>query len=380
MNVLELPTPSILVDLDVLRANIRGMADLCKANNKELWPMVKTHKSSVIARMQYEAGAEGFLVGTIEEAEVLASKGFTNIMMAYPVVSPENLKRVIDLTREARVVLTLDSVETASLVNKILNKHGVSMEYLIKVDCGGRRLGVEPEKVTRLAEKLREFTYLKLRGVCTHSGHAYNVRSAEEVRQTAEDEVRALRTAVDLLKDEGYEASVVATGCTPTARYVVRSEVVNVMRPGSYVFYDAMQVALGTTTIENCALTVLATVISRPAPNRLIIDAGSKTLSADRSSRNIPILRGYGIVKEHPELTVTSLSEEVGKIEVEGRTDVGVGDKIEIIPSHACVVANNTSYLVGHRGGEVEAIIPVDARERIKPPISIKPTSYSPEE
>ncbi len=368
----ELPTPSILVDLDVLEANIRGMADLCKANNKELWPMVKTHKSSVIARMQYEAGAKGFLVGTIEEAEVLVLNGFTNIMVAYPVVSPENLKRVIDLTKEARVVLTLDSVEAASLINKALRERGVSMEYLIKVDSGGRRLGVEPGKVVRLAEKLREFTYLKLRGICTHSGHAYNARSAEEVRQAAEDEVKALRTAADFLKDEGYEVSIVATGCTPTARYVVRSEVVNVMRPGSYVFYDAMQVALGTTTVGNCALTVLTTVISRPAPNRLIIDAGSKTLSADRSAHNMPILRGYGIVKEHPELNVTSLSEEVGKIEVEGRTGVNVGDKIEIIPTHACMVANNASYLIGHRRGEVEALIPVDARERVRSPISIK--------
>ncbi|MEM0015108.1 MAG: alanine racemase [Zestosphaera sp.] len=372
MRLFELATPNVLVNLDALEANIREMADLCRSHGKSLWPMVKTHKSSTIARMQYEAGAEGFLVGTVDEAEVLVSKGFANIMMAYPIANPENLKRVIALAGRARVMLTIDNVDVAHLTSKLLRESGVSLEYLIKIDSGGHRLGVEPEGVVDLAERLQGLPNLRLRGVCTHSGHAYASRNAEEVRRSAEDEVRALRTAATLLRERGHDVDIVATGCTPTSRHVVKSDVVNVMRPGNYVFYDATQVALGTVTEDRCALTVLATVISRPAPDRLIIDAGSKTLSSDRGAHSTTILKGYGIVKGHPELTIVSLSEEVSKALVDGATDLRVGDKVEIIPSHSCVVANNTSYLIGYRKDEVEALIPVDARERVKPPVAVR--------
>jgi len=372
LRVSELPTPSVLVNLDILRVNVREMADLCRTHGKELWPMVKTHKSTAIARMQHEAGAGGFLAGTIEEAEALISKGFKNIMMAYPIANPENLRRVITLSKGARIILTIDNVEVASLTNRLLREHNASLEYLVKIDSGGHRLGVKPEDAANLLRKLQEFNKLRFAGICTHPGHAYASKNVEELRESAEDEVRALRTAATLLRENGYEVSVVATGSTPTAKYAVKSDVVTVMRPGNYVFYDAMQVALGTVKEDRCALSVLATVISRPAPDRLIIDAGSKTLSADRGAHSTAILKSYGIVRGHPELKIVSLSEEVGKVSVDGSTDVRVGDKIEIIPTHACVVANNTSYLIGYRGEDVEALIPVDARERTKPPITAR--------
>ncbi len=370
MRVSELPTPSVLVNLDILRVNVREMADLCRTYGKELWPMVKTHKSTAIARMQYEAGARGFLVGTIEEAEALILKGFTNIMMAYPIANPENLRRVIVLARRARIILTFDNVEVASLANRVLRENNISLEYLVKIDSGGHRLGVKPEDAVDLLRKLQEFPNLRFAGICTHPGHAYASRNVEEVRKSAEDEVKALRTAATLLRENGYEVGVVATGSTPTARYAVKSDVVTVMRPGNYVFYDATQVALGTVKEDRCALSVLATVISRPAPDRLIIDAGSKVLSADRGAHSTAILKGYGIVKGHPELSIVSSSEEIGKVSIDGVTDVRVGDKIEIIPTHSCVVANNTSYLIGYRGEDVETLIPVDARERTKPPLT----------
>jgi len=185
------------------------------------------------------------------------------------------------------------------------------------------------------------------------------------------EEIKALETAKGLLQKKGYRVDIVATGSTPTAKFAAKSNAITVLRPGNYVFYDNIQLAMGVTSEEHCALTVLATVISHPAPDKLIVDAGSKCLGLDKGAHGISIIKGFGIVKDHPELVIIDLSEEVGKIKIEGKTNLKVGDKIQIIPNHACSSANMTNYLIGHRKNVIEDTIYIDVRggSYRKPPV-----------
>lgn len=358
----ELPTPSFLVDLDKLEENIRGMADLCRDRGKQLWPMMKTHKSTWIARMQQECGAAGFLAGTVDEAEKLAEDGIREIMLAYPVASEPNIGRVLGIARSAHVILSFDGIEAAAQIQNMLVSADMRMEYLIIVDCGFHRFGVVPERVVGLARQLKEFNRLKFGGIATHPGHVYGKGVIDRIGAIAAEETGALTLAKDLLVRHGYPVGMVATGCTPTTSLVVGNDDINVLRPGNYVFYDAIQVAMGVVPEERCALTVLATIIAHPREDRFIMDAGSKCFGLDKGAHGVDLTSGYGTVKGHPEVIVEGLSEEVGKLKVQGETALKIGDRIEVVPNHACSAANMTDYLIGHRRGIAREVIHIDAR------------------
>ncbi len=362
MNVSELATPSFLLDLDVFEANLRGMADLCRQSGVQLWPMVKTHKSTVIAGRQRDHGAAGFLTGTLDEAEQLAAAGFADLMLAYPVAGRANIARVVALARAARLTVALDGPDAARPLAVALAAAGLALDYLIITDSGLHRFGVPPREAAVLAAALAGFKQLRLKGVATHPGHVYAASGPDGVLAAARDEVAALAAAKESLRSRGFTVPVVAAGSTPTAARAVDSGIVTVLRPGNYAFYDNTQIALGVVPPERCALAVLATVLSRPRPDTLIIDAGSKCLGLDKGAHGTALVAGYGLVRGHPELTVAGLSEEVGKLIATAATDVAVGDKLAIIPNHACSAANLTGWLIGHRRGETECAIPVDMR------------------
>ena len=164
------------------------------------------------------------------------------------------------------------------------------------------------------------------------------------------------------MADAGFLSEVVATGSTPTMAVAAQNKTVTTLRPGNYVFYDAIQIALGVVPEERCALTVLATVIANPSDNLFMIDAGSKCFGLDKGAHSASLVNGYGVVKQHPELVIEGLSEEVGKIRAIGGTNLKVGDKIEVIPNHSCAAANMTDFLIGHRKGIVEKMVVIDAR------------------
>ncbi|HHW02095.1 MAG TPA: amino-acid racemase [Thermoanaerobacterales bacterium] len=362
MDIKELTTPAFLVDLDVLEKNIEDMTDLCSRNNKKLWPMIKTHKSTQIALMQQTAGAEGFLVGTLDEAEKLVQEGFLNIMLAYPVAGEENVARAVNLAKKARVILSLDGIDAARVLNDAAKCHGQTLEYLIIIDSGLHRFGVLPEEAVELASNLSVLEYLKLVGIGTHPGHVYGSSSPEEVRKVAGEERQAMKRAKKNLEVAGYKVDIVATGSTPTATYVAEDENITVLRPGNFVFYDNIQMALGVVPESRCALTVLGTIVSHPREDTFIMDVGSKCLGLDKGAHGISMVKGYGMIKGHPELLITDLSEEVGKIKLLGKTKIKVGDKVRVIPNHACSAANMTDYLIGHRNGRIEKTIYIDMR------------------
>jgi D-serine deaminase-like pyridoxal phosphate-dependent protein len=358
----ELETPAILVDLDIMENNIKKAQSLCDENGKQLWPMIKTHKSTEITKMQQNAGATGFLCGTLDECEGLLKEGIENIMYAYPVASDVNIKRVISLAKQCNFIIRIDSYDSANKLNTAAKSAGVKVNYTIIIDSGLHRFGVLPEKVVDFADSLKAFEALNFKGISTHPGHVYSAVKHEDIQKYLEDEKSAVKTAVDALKAAGYNLELVTSGSTPTFCKAVYDENINIFHPGNYVFMDNIQMSTEIAKESDCALTVYATVISHPSEDIFICDAGAKCLGLDQGAHGNTAIRGYGYVKDHPEITVSSLSEEVGKLHVEGTTTLKIGDKIEIIPNHSCSTANLTSYLIGCRGDRVERLIKVDMR------------------
>jgi len=358
----ELQTPAIIVDLDVLENNIKRFQELCNQYGKELWPMIKTHKSTELVKMQEEAGAAGFLCGTLDECEKICAAGIKNIMYAYPVATDVSIQRVIRLARQCNFIIRLDNYDGAVMINKAAEEAGVSINYTIIIDSGLHRFGVAPEKAVAFADSLKDLKALVFKGVSSHPGHVYSAVKHADIQKYVEDERTAIKTAVEALKKAGYVCAMVSSGSTPTFFGAVSDEYIKIYHPGNYVFMDNIQMSTETAKESECALSVYASVISHPSEDLFICDAGAKCLGLDQGAHGNTAIKGHGYVKGHPELTVYSLSEEVGKIHVDGPTSLKVGDKIEIIPNHSCSTANLTDYLIGLRGDTVERVIEVDMR------------------
>jgi len=364
MKITNLNTPAILLDLDVLERNIKDYQEGCDRAGKQLWPMLKTHKSLTVAAMQAEAGATGFLCGTLDECEALCEAGYKNLMYAYPVASTPSIERVIRLSRMCNFCIRLDTEEAAALVDRAAGEAGVKVNYTIIVDCGLHRFGVAPERVGQLARKLQKYEHLVLRGISTHPGAVYAAENWEQVEGYAREEMAAMAAAAEELHREGLSGELITSGSTPTFFPSLADANINVYHPGNYVFHDCIQMANGCATEADCALSVLATVISHPAEGLFLVDAGAKCLGLDQGAHGNSAIVGFGRVVGYPELIVSGLSEEVGKLKVKpGETTcLKVGDRVRIIPNHSCSTANLTDRYIGVRGDEAVKTIPVDVR------------------
>ncbi len=362
MLIHELETPAILLDLDVLEKNLRAYAKAAEAEGKELWPMLKTHKSTEIMRMQFANGSRGVLAGTLDEAEAAVEAGAEHVMYAYPVAG-NNVARVIRLAKRGHLILRLDDVNTARTVSEAAVEAGIVLDYTAIVDCGLHRFGVSPEDAVPFVRKLSGLRGLRFRGISSHPGQVYGLSSPEGVEAVTKTETETLRTVRRDLAEAGFDCTYVTTGSTPTYFGAVRAEGVNVYHPGNYVFHDGLQIMLGAAEEDDCALTVLATVVSHPREDCYLIDAGAKCLGLDQGAHGNSALTGFGRVAGHPELIIRGLSEEVGKITAVGVTDLKVGEQIRIIPNHSCSTANLTSHYICTRKDRVERIVAVDLRD-----------------
>ena len=211
-----------------------------------------------------------------------------------------------------------------------------------------------------LAERLTELHNLNLRGLFTHAGHAYGATSPAEVARIGRAEGEVLVETAALLREHGITCEVVSVGSTPTAHDSGAVPGVTELRPGNYVFYDRMQVALGVASLADCSLTVLTRVISRPASDRAVLDAGAKTFALDRGAHGMEAVAGFGQNREHG-LIIERLSEEHGVMGVDGQA-VQVGDRFRFVPNHACTVTNLAEVLIGVRGERVTEVMPVLVR------------------
>jgi D-serine deaminase-like pyridoxal phosphate-dependent protein len=357
-----LATPAIVVDLDVLERNIRRMAERARDARVRLRPHAKTHKCPEIGRLQREAGAWGLSLAKVGEAEVFVDAGFDDLFLAYPVVGVDKGRRLLELSDRARLAVGVDSVEGARSLAEPFRAAGRTLDVMLKVDVGYGRVGVLPEQAPAVAARVAELPGLRLRGVFTHAGHGYLADDRAGVEAIARLEGERLVEAAAGLRAAGLPVDDVSVGSTPTAAIAMGVAGVTECRPGNYVFHDASQVALGTCAVEDCALTVLATVVSVPGSDRAVVDAGSKTLSSDPLR---PKPGGYGRVLGHAS-RLEKLSEEHGVIAVAEGDAFRVGDRVRILPNHACVVANLHDRLVGVSGDRVETVLDVAARGRVR--------------
>ena len=358
----SLATPAVLVDLDALERNVARMAARAHEAGVRLRPHAKTHKCPEVGRLQRAAGAWGLSVAKVGEAEVFVRAGFDDVFVAYPVVGEDKGRRLLALSDHARLAVGVDSVEGARTLAEPFRAAGRTLDVLLKVDVGYGRVGVLPERAAEVAGRIAGLHGLRLRGLFTHAGHAYLAETRDGVDDVARLEGERLVAAAEALRSAGLAVEEVSVGSTPTAARAMRVAGVTECRPGNYVFHDGSQVALGTCGLEDCALTIVATVVSVPTADRAVVDAGSKTLSSDPLR---PRPGGYGQVLGRAS-RLDKLSEEHGVVAVAEGESFRVGERVRLLPNHACVVANLHDRLVGVSGDRVEAVLPVSARGRVR--------------
>jgi D-serine deaminase-like pyridoxal phosphate-dependent protein len=358
----ELETPVVLVDLDVLQRNIEKMARAARESGVRLRPHAKTHKVLEVGRMQVAAGARGLTLAKPGEAEVFAAAGFDDIFLAYPVFGEAKARRLLALADRVRLAVGADSVEGARSLGDVFHAAGRRLDVLLKVDVGSHRVGVLPPDALDMARRLSDLPGLRLRGVFAHSGLGYHEPTPEAVARAGRSEGGTMAEVAARLRADGLPLEEVSVGSTPTALSAMAVAGVTECRPGTYVYQDASQVSLGTCRLEDCALTLLATVVSVPARDRAVVDAGSKTLSSDRLW---PEAGGHGFLLGR-QSRVQRLSEEHGVIDLVEGESLRVGDRVRILPNHACVVSNLHDEITAVRGDRVEAVFKVAARGRVR--------------
>lgn len=363
MQVLDtLDTPSLLVDLDVLEANISKVQSIADRHGVTLRPHVKTHKTPLLAHKQLAAGAVGVTCAKLTEAEVFAQAGIGDIFIANEIIGPPKVEALLRLARCVDLTVGVDSVDSAQPLSDAASAAGRTLQVRIEVDTGLGRCGVPPgEAAVRLAEKIAAMPGLALDGLFIHEGHAGRAESREELQRIALQAGRDAVQTAEAIRRAGIPCESVSVGSSPCKDVTPTVPGVTEMRPGTYIFNDVMQIAAGAATEAECALTVLCTVVSRPARDRVIVDAGSKTMAGDAAAK-----LGFGRVVGRPDIEFHYANEEHGFLRVPEDSDLRVGDRLRIIPTHVCTCVNLHDELALVRGGEIEAIVPIAARGKVK--------------
>ncbi len=336
-------TPYVLIDGPKMERNILKMADVASENGVALRPHVKTHKIPGIARKQVEAGAAGITVAKVSEAEVMADGGLKDIFVAFPLVTETKIRRAIGLAKKrVRLILGVDSKQGARKLSSLAGEKGLTLEVRLEVDSGLGRTGVPRSEAADLAREISALDNLDLTGVYTYRGAVLEDGSpAADLEEAGRLEGEFMVSVADEIRDAGVPIREVSLGSTPTAEHAAGVEGVTEIRPGTYIFYDRMQAALGVCPLSDCALRVVVTIVSRPRPDLAIIDGGSKTFATDVQPKAAPLnLTGFGHVVGHPGAVLGRVTEEHGMLSVDEHSDLRVGDKVEIIPNHVCSTVN----------------------------------------
>ncbi len=350
----SLPTPAALIDRSTLQGNIEYMARAAKRAGVQLRPHIKTHKIPEIAFLQLQAGACGITCAKVSEAEVMAAHGIRDVLIAYPTVGIEQLRRAAEMARSIQLTLACDSTYGAARLQAAAEAANVCVDVYLIINCGADRDGVEADEALDLADCVRSQPRLRLVGIMTHEGQVYKQSSREQVSSLYHRAADDMSILADTMRKEGHSISAVSMGSTPSCWLGEPHAGITEWRPGTYVFNDLQEASL-VTELEDCALTVLTTVVSHPGPDRYILDAGSKSLTA--SSHPI---HQFGMLKEHPEAEIVSLSEEHGTVRYRG--PLSIGDVVEVIPVHACPTTNLFSHVYVVEGDEVVGQWSVAAR------------------
>lgn len=361
----QLDTPALIVLEEVLQENLKEMADYATSNDISLRPHFKTHKTAEIARMQLEGGAIGITCAKLGEVEALVEQGVVaDFFIANQIVGPLKTARLVALMDRVNVRVAVDSYEVTEGLNAAMADAGKTLDIVIEVNTGQARAGILVDQVVPLAERIRdELPQIRVVGVMTHEGHAGAADDVDQLQQLADDAGEKIVRVAGMLRDAGFDITTVSVGSTPAAFVTTKTEGITEMRPGTYVFQDNTIFRFGWHTPENCALRILATVTSRPAPDRAIIDTGSKVLTMDPSKWKA----GYGHIVEYPDAVIENLSEEHGWVRLpESMQGMEIGEKVQIIPNHVCPTVNLTDELYLIRNDDVVDVWPVVARGKVR--------------
>jgi D-serine deaminase-like pyridoxal phosphate-dependent protein len=349
----EYGTPCAVIDMERVERNIARIQKACEAAGVANRPHIKTHKSPLLAKMQIAGGASGITCQKLGEAEVMAEAGIDDILISYNLIGDEKMARLGALQRKANMTVAADNSTVIAGLPKAAETSGRQLPVVVECDTGRKRAGVEtPAEAVRLAREIAASKGLVFAGFMlypTETGWAEAQRFYDE--------------ALAGVRAQGQEVKMVSTGGTPNMKNVGKLKGATEHRPGTYIYNDRMQVAAGVATWDDCALNIYSTVVSRAAPERGILDAGSKTLTSDPGGG----LDGFGLILEHPEARIARFAEEHGFLDLSrSNTRPNVGDVVRIVPNHVCVGVNMMDEVVMVRGEEILGVLPVAARGKLR--------------
>ena len=355
----EIETPAPVVDLARMERNLDRMTDYAAAHRLALRPHIKTHKTPWLAAEQIRRGAVGVTCATPREAEVM-SEVTDDVLVAYPMVGAAKARRVASLPDRVRLTVALDSPRAADDLAHAAREAGRSVNVLVECDLGMRRVGVQtPQDAVALAKHVVSRRELRYSGITFYPGHIREPVDRQDASLAALGD--QLERFLDALRRADLDPAVVSGGSTPTAWRTHQVRGVTEMRPGTYIYNDRTTAAVGACTTEDCALTVLATVVSTAVLGQAVIDAGSKSLGRE-PMRGVDG-DGFGVLLENPDVIVRAMSEEHGLLDL-SRTDwrPRVGEQVRVVPNHVCIVVHLADMVYGERRGVLENSWPVAAR------------------
>jgi len=355
----ELDTPAFVIDIDRMEANIARIVALCRQHGVNWRPHSKGHKSPEIARRQLAAGAIGVTCAKLGEAEVMAAGGVRDLLIANQIVGPKKLARLVELTRNADPIVTADHAVQVEVTSAAMAAASAKTRMIVEVDIGMHRCGVAPgEPTLRLAKMIAKAPGLELAGIMGYEGHLLTLDDPQEKRQRVQSAIAQLLETRDLLIRAGLPCPIVSAGGTGSYSTTVACPGVTELQAGGLIFMDAFYRERCRVDGFEFALTLLATVVSRPTPERAIIDAGRKTHNMEIHP---PRVVGRDDVK------FIALSAEHGQLELApSAQDIQIGDRLTIIPGYGdfSTVLHNEFY--AFRGDRLEAIWPLEGRGRIR--------------
>ena len=364
MLVSEIDTPALLVDLDVMERNLQRVADYTKAHGLRLRPHTKTHKSPRIGQRQLELGAAGLTVAKVGEAEVMLGASPPDLLVAYPVIGRSKLERLMAVAGRTRVTVSLDSLFAAHQLSEAAQAAGANIGVLAETDVGMGRVGVSPgPDLLDLARSIKRLPGLSFEGITFYPGHIKD--NGDEGREALTALGGWLQSILDDFRRAGIDAPIVSGGSTPSLYHSHELPGLNEIRPGTYVYNDWNTVMTGACDPQDCAVSVLATVVSTARPGQIIVDGGSKTFSSDRLANSTAMT--FGCVTEAPESIFHKMNEEHGYVDVRQTSrQFEIGEHLRIIPNHVCVAVNLHERMYGIRDGAVEEVWEVAGRGKLQ--------------
>jgi len=353
MKLETLKTPGLVLDLAKVKRNAERMSRRIKQLGADLRPHIKTHKCIEVARIQTAGHSGAVTVSTLAEARAFATNGFSKITYAVPIESGK-FNEAIEVSRACELSLITDDVEVPDQLNDAARQANVHLNLFLKVDCGYHRCGVEPgtHQAIEIPRRITNASNLQFGGILTHAGHSYNCQTKPEVLALAKHERDVMADFGEALRKEVGPVPIVSIGSTPTITSVDHLDGIDEVRPGNYIFFDAFQATLGSCSFDDCALTVLASVVHRDrARRKVIIDAGAIALSKDRGPVGLNPDCGYGKVLDlrggDLNLTVSEMSQEHGTIIAKDENifdRLRVGARVRVLANHSCLTAAQHSH------------------------------------